>query len=331
MSEIQANGLSHNGRIYCVSVGGFICDKPARSFLKCVKGHSGTYGCDKCTQSGVYIAGRMTFPVTKAPLRTDVPDVAFGEMVDDAYHHERYPLCQLALSMVTAFPLDYMHLVCLGVMKLFAWWFKGPLECRIGHHVKTLISSNLLPYQPFVSKEFVRKPRDLAEVDRWKATEFRQFLLYLGPVTLTGLIDLAMYNNFMLFPVAMYIYIYIHTLASSLLCHEKEDDTQNYLELFVGHCSDWYEPTSTVYNVHALVHLVQDVKVYGCLDKFSAFPFESFIDMLKKLVRKPSHPLQQVIKRLKGRSKCNVHNLVCNVCVYIFVLCSMFICYTRGT
>ena len=226
MSEIQANGLSHNGRIYCVSVRGFICDKPARSFLKCVKGHSGTYGCDKCTQSGVYIAGRMTFPVTKAPLRTDVPDVAFGEMVDDAYHHERYPLCQLALSMVTAFPLDYMHLVCLGVMKLFAWWFKGPLECRIGHHVKTLISSNLLPYQPFVSKKFVRKPRDLAEVDRWKATEFRQFLLYLGPVTLTGLIDLAMYNNFMLFPVAMYIYIYTHTSQLFALPRKRRRHTK---------------------------------------------------------------------------------------------------------
>ena len=96
---------------------------------------------------------------------------------------------------------------------------------------------------------------------------------------------------------------YIYILASPLLCHEKRDDAQNYLELFVGHCSDLYEPTSIVYNVHALVHLVQDVKVYGCLDKFSAFPFESFLGMLKKLVRKPSQPLQQVIKRLKERSK----------------------------
>ena len=254
MSEIQADGLSHNGRVYHISVGGFICHKPARSFVKCVKGHSGTYGCDKCTQSGVHIDGRMTFPVIRAPLRTDV---AFDEMVDDVHHHKRSPLCQLGVGMVTAFPLDYMHLVCLGVMKkLFALWFKGPLKCRIGRRAKTLISSNLLSYQPFVPKEFVRKPRDLDEVDRWKATEFCQFLLYLGPVALTGLIDPAMYNNFMLFSAAIYI------LASPLLCHEKQDDAQNYLELFVGHCSDLYEPTSIVYNVHALVHVVQDVKVF---------------------------------------------------------------------
>ncbi|KAI0217237.1 hypothetical protein LSAT2_030899, partial [Lamellibrachia satsuma] len=32
----------------------FICDTPARAFVKQVKGHSGYHGCDKCSQRGVW-------------------------------------------------------------------------------------------------------------------------------------------------------------------------------------------------------------------------------------------------------------------------------------
>ena len=54
----------------------------------------------------------------------------------------------------------------------------------------------------------------------------------------------------------------------------------------------------SVYNVHALIHLANDCKKFGCSNNFSAFPFENFLQSLKKLVRKPELPLQQVVKRL---------------------------------
>jgi len=61
-----------NGRKFTVSIDCFICDAPARAYVKNVKYHSGYYGCDKCMQQGDYLEGRMTFPNVAAPLRTDV-------------------------------------------------------------------------------------------------------------------------------------------------------------------------------------------------------------------------------------------------------------------
>lgn len=49
----------------------FICDTPARAFVEQVKSHTGYYGCDKCSQKGVW-DGEMAFPDVDAPLPTDI-------------------------------------------------------------------------------------------------------------------------------------------------------------------------------------------------------------------------------------------------------------------
>jgi hypothetical protein len=52
-----------------------------------------------------------------------------------------------------------------------------------------------------------------------------------------------------------------------------------------------------VYNVHCFIHLAADVKRPSGMDDFSAFSFEIKIGQLKKLVQKPSQPMQQVAER----------------------------------
>ena len=51
--------------------------------------------------------------------------------------------------------------------------------------------------------EFARQPRQLSEMDRWKATEFRQFLLYTGPVALHGILHTDVYKHFLVLSVAV--------------------------------------------------------------------------------------------------------------------------------
>jgi hypothetical protein len=53
-----------------------------------------------------------------------------------------------------------------------------------------------------------------------------------------------------------------------------------------------------VYNVHGLVHLADDARVFGALDNFSAFPYENKLKSLERLFRKPSFVLQQISRRL---------------------------------
>lgn len=49
----------------------FLCDAPARAFLKRTKGHTGYFGCERCMQEGVYVNGRVTFPDVASANRTD--------------------------------------------------------------------------------------------------------------------------------------------------------------------------------------------------------------------------------------------------------------------
>ena len=202
--------------------------------------------------------------------------------------------------MVSCFPLDYMHLVCLGVMRrLLYCWIEGPLAVRLDSKTVLLISKRLLQMVSCIPRDFVRKPRALFEIRMWKATEFRQFLLYTGPVALEGLLPKRLYDNFMLFSVS------INLLCSPKLCKSLCDYANQLLVTFVVSFKVLYGNGMLVYNVHSLTHLAADVNKYGPLDNFSAFPFENALKNIKKLVRKPRYPLQQIARRLKEKNYVN--------------------------
>ena len=242
-----------------------------------------------------YIEHKVVFPEIDAPLRTND---SFSDMVDDDHHVGISPLRDLNFDMVTGFPLEYMHLVCLGCTKrLLRLWIKGPLKFRIGPLVKSQISDGLKSLRPFIPNEFARKPRALVELDRWKATEYRLFLLYAGPVVLKGKIPKELYDNFMLLSTGIII------LANPTLCQCLNGFAKKLLTLFVQHVANLYGKGQVVYNVHSLLHLADDVLLHGPLDHFSAFAFENFMQELKKLVRKPNLVLEQVVLRMSERSK----------------------------
>ena len=73
------------------------------------------------------------------------------------------------------------------------------------------------------------------------------------------------------------------------------------INCFVTHFNELYG-NKLVYNVHCLTHLSQEVAIHGHLDKISAFPYENYLNKVKKMVRKASCPLQQVLRRVSEQT-----------------------------
>lgn len=285
------NGLCFGNKTYAVKIHSFVCDAPARAFIKGIKSHSGYSSCEKCTVRGQY-CGKVIFPSVDDPLRSDED---FNAMADEEHHLITCPLNPLPIGCVTQFGLDYMHLACLGVMRRFLLYWKGPvgpLSVRLGRNSISELSKRMLLLAPLTPVEFARKPRTLDELPRWKATELRQFLLYSGPVVLDGILPESLYKHFMI------LFVGLRILASKQLAPLYTDYANKLLVTFVKDAEILYGKEALVYNVHSLVHLAADVQRLGCLDDFSAFVFENKLGQLKKLIRKPQYPIQQVLKRL---------------------------------
>jgi len=139
------------------------------------------------------------------------------------------PLTQLSCGLVSDFPLDYMQLVCLAVVrKLLHLWIHGPSCTRMSHNHLASISGLLQAMRPHIPCDFSRKPRSLFEHKHSKATELRLFLLYTGPVCLKGVLQPDLYANFLDLSVAVRL----------LLCHSSRiryaDYAENLLKYFVS-------------------------------------------------------------------------------------------------
>ena len=85
------------------------------------------FGCERCTVEGSCELGRVVFDDVDSPPRDDV---SFEQALYlDTHQIHRSILIDNGIKCVTQFPLDYMHLVCLGVIKrLLLFWKEGPRQ-----------------------------------------------------------------------------------------------------------------------------------------------------------------------------------------------------------
>ncbi|XP_011868416.1 PREDICTED: uncharacterized protein LOC105562288 [Vollenhovia emeryi] len=291
LKDVMDNGITINNIKFNIFVKSFICDAPARAFLKGIKGHGGYYGCEKCTQKGKWRKRRITYPDHNSDLRTDE---SFADRTQKKHHKEISPLVDIGIKMITMFPLDPMHLIYLGVMrKLLHIWTGGKLKTRMSATNISIMSKQLEKAARLWPHEFNRKPRSLHELNMWKATEYRQFLLYLGPVVLVPWLPTKMYKHFLLLHASIFI------LSQDIISPAALIQAEHMLRQFVINSTskELYGKTFLIYNVHGLLHLVDDIKCHGSLHEFSAFPFENKLQSVKRAIRGKNKPLQQLINR----------------------------------
>lgn len=292
--DLITNGLIVNQVKRKISINAYCCDAPAKAFILKIKNHTGFSSCTRCTIDGKYINNRACFPYSKKKF-TERTHQAYTNRVDDDFQTSQTlsVLNQLpGFNSVKQFSLDYMHLVCLEVMKklMLLWVQKGPLHVRLNSRKINELSLSLTSMNLNIASDFSRKSRTMNEIHRWKATEFRLFLLYTGPIVLKKILSDECYINFMALNISMIVLL--SPDHSSLIPYAKY-----LLDYFVKTFQKIYGKHLLSHNIHGLLHLCDDYQEFGPLDTCSSFLFENYMKKLKSLVRKADQPLQQVINR----------------------------------
>lgn len=200
----------------------------------------------------------------------------------------------LNVDLVTVFPIDYMHCVLLGVMRQMLHCLikvrKRPFSLK--SNAVIAINENLRALRKCMPREFARKQRTFDDIEHWKATEFRMFLSYTGIAAFKGILPDKYYNHFMLLVCSMRI------LTHKKDCLHNRECANQLLQDFVETFGTLYGEEHISYNVHSLLHIAEDVKIFGHIDGYSAFKFENYMQQLKKMVKKGALPIQQIINRL---------------------------------
>lgn len=276
------NGLNIDNKLYKVSFNTFVCDAPAKSFLHNIKGHSGFYSCTRREQDGEYRLNHVCFPYitpsNRPPKRTHDNYV---NRSNEEHHIGNISMLYTIpdLNIITSFPLDYMHLVYLGtVKKLILLWIKCPIRVKYPSWKIKKISVLLERLKVNTPSEIARKPRGFDQISRWKATEFRTFLLYIGPIVLKPILSNEQWNHFLNLSISFLILL-------SPNCSHLISIAQKLLDNFVKQFEIQYGRHFMSHNIHGLLHISDDYNSFGPLDKCSAYPFENFMSILKKKLR----------------------------------------------
>ncbi|XP_076765229.1 uncharacterized protein LOC143432439 [Xylocopa sonorina] len=165
VSEIYVKSISNFellqfvSKTFPLSVRCFIADAPtikARAFILNHRGHTSYQPCSKCKVSNV----RQKRPSQRRSKST-------------------------IFDTVWSVPFEYMHLVCLGVMKkLLSSWLDGKYSysSKLSSKDIPIISSRLMRLRKYYPSDFTRRPREIEIFSKFKATEIWQFLLYTGPL-----------------------------------------------------------------------------------------------------------------------------------------------------
>ena len=306
------NGITYNGQLIEIVIHSFVCDAPARAAIKCVKGHSGYYSCERCSVKGYYIDGSVSLICDGT--ETARTDSEFSRNVYVGRDDENYVLHQTSRSplatyvpCVSSFVLDAMHLVFLGVVKrMLEFWKKGPDVCRISARQIETVSNRISEFAKNMPPEFAHNPIPISQQDAWKATDYRTFLIYIGPIILQDILSTDIYRHFMSLSVSIYILCLEDNGQRNLLIPYA----RKLLKYFVDDSPRLYTAGFVSYNVHGVMHISDDVERFNePLSSLWAFPFESFMRYMKEKVRGSRSPILQVINRIKELDKCSIFPL----------------------
>lgn len=263
-------------------------DLPARSAVLEQVSYSGHDSCCYCKEKGKTVSTSarghvVTFPFRDTPtghaeLRTskDIEQDSSKALHENSSvngFRSPSPLFGLpGFSIPLGVSIDYMHGVCLGVVKtLVSLWFDSSNTGKKWYCGELVhqVDSRLLSIKP--PSAITRVPRSIdSHRKHWKAAEYRSWLFFYSLPCMKGILSDELFNHYALLVGGIY-----------LLCQESISPydlkkAEMLLAHFVEMVDVYYAPRYLLLNVHNLLHLVEDVNANGPLWCNSLFVFEDW-------------------------------------------------------
>jgi len=141
-------------------------------------------------------------------------------------------------------------------------------------------------------------------VNQWKATEFRQFLLYLSLVVLD---DLVPSKHMKMFTYMQYVLFKIGGFKATPIPERDLQEAQEWIEYIVFQIQKICCTFSVPPVIHNFLHIVNDCRHFGVqLDNLSAFIYENHMGFFRNNIHSGNRKMEQLQNRL-AEYLCNVY------------------------
>ena len=291
---IEQGGIDVRGRLLPLHIRCFIADAPARAFVLNHYGHNAPYACSKCKVEGHYssVPNFERTRVFTGKGRQERTDDEYRAVLDEDHHKGPSPLSRI-MGLVTQVPFEVMHLIYIGVLKrLLEAQINGSYGFRrLNARKMNILDSRLSSLECYCPSEFNRRPLKLSLFNLYKATMFRQLLLYTCPAVFCDVFSPPYYLHFVL----------LHFIIRILSAKNIQDDLlvycKNAMVIFIEGSEELYKENIMSYNLHGLLHVVDDVQKLGNIESYSAFCYENNMREFTSQIRKPGTLLEQYYNR----------------------------------
>lgn len=245
--------------------------------------HNGRNGCSVCLHPGesfsrrrVYAAGVNYAGRSHEMFIADATKASTDGTVVNGIKGSS-PLTDL-VNLCDGVPVDYMHCVLEGVTKrLLEVWVKSTDSAAyIGPSMRQVDIALLMQHPPH---DFSRPPRSIIKHRKyWKASEFRNWLLYYSLPLLSDVLPPLFVHHHALLVCS--IHILLQDKLKEVQIQVAEDMLTAYYELF----PELYGKINCTLNSHLLIHLPKYVRLWGPLWTHSAFGFESVNGFITSMI-----------------------------------------------
>lgn len=276
-------------------------DSVERCALQNIHQFNGRYGCSLCLNPGEHVPvgngytrvyrGEEGIKRTKSQHRRDAIKAEREDTIVNGVKGVSLLMLLPIFNIIRSFPPEYMHSVLLGVVKLFlSTWF-DPKNCRKPWYIGTksqILDNRLSKILP--PCEITRTPQSVNNISQWKASEFKNFLIYYSLPCLKNLLPSVFYKHWSLLVYAIYVF------DSDKIETEAYKNATRAIKKFVSDTEILYGMELMKFNVHLLLHIPKSVKDFGALWAWSAFSYESNNFVLRSMLHSSQTILQQICK-----------------------------------